>query len=268
MSTYAFPRALMGNESLRAIIVDDETLGRRGVRQQLERHPEILVLGECSTGAHAARAIATHDPDIVFLDVQMPGGGGFDVLEQIGAAARPAVIFVTAFSEHAVKAFEVNAVDYVLKPVDDKRFDQALERARERLRSGNTDGAERVQAAVRTLSSLSLTVPGARRVAIREGDRTVLVRVDEIDWLEAAGNYVRVHAGRRKILTRATLSSLAAALDDSRFLQVHRSAIVNRDAITEIHNAGKGLYRLALREGTRVETSYHYRSAIAPLLET
>lgn len=255
---------------LRAIIVDDEALARRGLRQQLERHQWIRVLEECATGSEAIRAIAAHDPDIVFLDIQMPGGTGLDVVNEIGTGARPVVIFVTAYSEHAVRAFEVNAVDYVLKPVDEARFDEALDRARARLGSGDADDmAERIRAVARTLANASPRSgsEGTRRVAIDDGDKTLLVRVDEIDWLEAAGNYVRIHAGQRTILTRATLRGLSTLIDDPRFLRVHRSAIVNGDAIVQIEMAGKGLYVLGLRQGSKVETSYHYRSAVAELLK-
>jgi two-component system LytT family response regulator len=259
-------------EALRAIIVDDEALARRGVRQQLERHRSIKVLAECATGVQAVRAISTHDPDIIFLDIQMPGGSGFDVLEQLGKGARPAIIFVTAYSEHAVKAFEVNAVDYVLKPIDDARFDVALERARERLRSGRTENiAERIEAVARALTQVSVfpktPAKSARRVPIADGERTMLLSVDQIDWLEAAGNYVRIHMARRPILTRGTLSGLAALIDDPRFLRVHRSVIVNSDAVVQIEHLGKGLYALGVRDGSKVETSYYYRQAVAELLE-
>ncbi len=249
----------MDADTLRVIIVDDEALARRGLRQQLERHPTIRVIAECATGAEAARAITTHDPDIVFLDIQMPGGGGFDVISEIGSGARPVIVFVTAYSEHAVRAFEVNAVDYVLKPVDEARFDQALARARARLgAAGPETSIERLHAVARAV---------ANRVAIHDGDKTLLVNVDEIDWLEAAGNYVRVHAARRTIVTRGTLQGLFAQLADARFLRVHRSAIVNSDAIVQIETAGKGLYVLGLRDGSKVDTSYHHRSAVAALLK-
>jgi two-component system, LytTR family, response regulator len=254
----------MQADVLRAIIVDDEPLARRGLRQQLERHPTIRVIAECTTGAQAARAITTHDPDIVFLDIQMPGGGGFDVIAEIGPGARPAIIFVTAYSEHAVRAFEVNAADYVLKPVDEARFDQALTRARARL--GTTipeDNAVRLKAVARAVGGAG----GAHRVAIHDGDKTLLVNVHDIDWLEAAGNYVRVHAARRTIVTRGTLQGLSAQIDDARFLRVHRSAIVNSDAIVQVETAGKGLYVLGLRNGSKVDTSYHYRSAVSALLK-
>jgi two-component system LytT family response regulator len=255
---------------LRAIIVDDEALARRAVRQQLERHPEVRVLAECATGGEAVRAITAHDPDIVFLDIQMPGGSAFDVIDQIGAGARPAIIFVTAYNQHAIKAFEVNAVDYVLKPIAESRFDDALNRAGARLRSGEShDALDRVEAVVRALSRAPLATISKRprRIPIDDGEKTILLAVDEILWLEAAGNYVRVHAGRRTILTRGTLTGIAAMLGDPRFIRVHRSSVVNCDAIVEIGMGGKGLYVLTLRDGSKVETSYHYRSAVRELLK-
>lgn len=260
----------MRENMLRAIIADDEPLARRSLRQQLERHPTIRVIAECTTGAQAARAITTHDPDIVFLDIQMPAGSGFDVVKEIGSSARPVIIFVTAHSEHAVRAFEVNAADYVLKPVDEARFDQALARARARLEgSSSDDNAERLHAIARALANAPLAAErkGARRIAIHEGDKTLLLNVNEIDWLEAAGNYVRVHAGKRTILTRGTLQGLSAQINDARFLRVHRSAVVNSNAIVQIETAGKGLYVLGLRDGGNVNTSYHYRSAVSALLQ-
>ncbi|MFL5527519.1 MAG: LytR/AlgR family response regulator transcription factor [Gemmatimonadaceae bacterium] len=258
----------MTDDVLRAIIVDDEALARRAVRQQLDRHPEVRVLAECATGAEAVRAITAHDPDLVFLDIQMPGGSGFDVLDRISDAGRPAVVFVTAYSEYAVKAFEVNAVDYVLKPVDDSRFDAALSRVRARLRSAEShDAFDRIRAVVQTLArSPQEGAKRARRIAISDGDKTIMVPIDEIVRLETAGNYVRVHTVRRKILTRATLARVVDMLADSRFLRVHRSAVVNSDAIVEIGMAGKGLYVLGLSDGSKVETSYHYRPAVAQLL--
>jgi two-component system LytT family response regulator len=242
---------------IRAIIVDDETLARRGIRQQLERHPQVRVIAECATGAQAARAIVTHDPDIVFLDIQMPGGGGFEVINEIGSGPRPVIIFVTAYSEHAVRAFEVNAADYILKPIDEARFDEALARARARLA---------VPSAEKQGNRFTALVRDLRRVAIHDGAKTLLVSVDEIDWLEAAGNYVRVHAAKRTIVTRGTLQGLSGQIGDARFLRVHRSAIVNSDAIVQIETAGKGLYVLGLRDGSKVDTSYHYRSAVMDLL--
>ena len=267
----AFRHTAMAEESVTAIIVDDEALARRGLRQQLERHPDVRVLAECVTGAQAMRAIAAHDPDIVFLDIQLPGGSGFDVVNQIGREVRPAIVFVTAYNEHAVKAFEVNAVDYVLKPVDDRRFDDALERARVRLRSGHvSDAPDRIQTILQALAEAAAAPTGPqrpRRITIHDGDRAILLPVNEVDRLEAAGNYVRVHTGRRVILTRGTLQGVIDMLADPRFLRVHRSSVVNSDSIVQIEMAGKGLYVLGLRDGTKVETSYHYRSAISELLK-
>jgi two-component system, LytTR family, response regulator len=260
----------MADDALRAIIVDDEEIARRGVRQQLERHPDVKVIAECATGSQGVRVIAAHDPDIVFLDIQMPGGTGFEVVAQVGRGPRPAIIFVTAFDEYAVKAFDVNAVDYLLKPLDPTRFDEALARVRARLRSGEPgDTADGLQAVIRALIDAHPARASVRTVPVREGDKTILLRIDEVDWIEAAGNYLRIHAGRgrRTIITRATLQGFTDQVNDPRLLRVHRSSVVNTDAIADIQMAGRGLYVLGLRGGEKVETSYHYRAAVAALMK-
>lgn len=254
---------------LRAIIVDDEPLGRRAIRQQLERHPSVQVVAECETPREAISAIAGYDADVVFLDIQMPLGSGFDVVDAIGDDARPAVVFVTAYDEHAVRAFDVHAVDYLLKPIDDARFDEALSRVRERaLRQDAPEIARRLQAVWRDLAAQSHGgVARGSRVAIRDRGKVLFLRSDDIDWLEAEGNYVRVHARRQKILARSTLQQMMERVHDARFVRVHRSAVVNGDAVLRIEPAGKGLYVLILRDGSRLESSYHYRAGVMQLID-
>jgi two-component system, LytTR family, response regulator len=257
----------VGNE-LRAIIVDDEPLGRRAIRQELERHPEVRVVAECENGKEAIGAIAESDADVVFLDIQMPLGNGFDVVDAIGSAARPIVVFVTAYNEHAVRAFDVHAVDYLLKPIDGARFDEALARVRDRLTDADDAIARRVQAAVRELAARTLSGSGrGTRITIRDAGKVIFLWTGEIDWLAAEGNYVRVHAGRRDILARTTLQRMIETVNDPRFVRVHRSTVVNGDAISHIEHAGKGLYVLVLRDGSRVESSYHYRNEVMQLIE-
>src|ERR1043165_4315989 len=255
-------------DELRAVIVDDEPLGRRAIRQQLERHPSVQVVAECGNAREAIAAIAECRADIVFLDIQMPLGSGFEVVETIGGGARPAVVFVTAHDEHAVRAFDVHAVDYLLKPIDDARFDDALQRVRRRL--ADPDAAELARGLHAVLRDLSAREPGGsgqgRRLTIRDGQRVLFLWTGEIDWLEAKGKYVRGPAGRRKILARSTLQRMADSIGDPRFVRVHRSAVVNRDAIAHIEQAGKGLYVLVLRDGSRVESSYHYRDGVMRLI--
>ena len=261
--------AMPVGDELRVIIVDDEPLGRRAVRQELERHPDVRVIAECENGKAAMHAIVESDPDVVFLDIRMPLGDGFAVVDAIGGGARPAIVFVTAYDQHAVRAFDAHAVDYLLKPIDGARFDEALARVRERLsRPGEAEIARRVQAVVRDMTAGTLRNSQGRRIAIRDAGRVVLLWTGEIEWLEAAGNYVRVHAGRRKILVRGTLQGMMETVNDPRFVRVHRSAVVNGDAVSQIEQAGKGLYVLVLRDGSRVESSYHYRHGVTQLTES
>jgi len=256
-------------ETLGAVIVDDEPLGRRAILHQLERHPTVRVVAECENAREAIVAIAELAPDIIFLDIQMPLGNGFDVVEAIGHRERPAVVFVTAYDEHAVRAFDVHAVDYLLKPIDDARFDDALARVRQRLASPDAaEVARKLQATVRDLTARELTGFGkGKRLTIRDGSKVLFLWAGEIDWLEAEGNYVRVYAGRRRILARSTLQRMTARLDDPRFVRVHRSSVVNSDAVSHIEQIGKGLYVLVLRDGSRVESSYHFRDGVVGLME-
>ena len=219
--------------NLRVLIVDDERLARDKIRGYLAGEPDVEIVGECKSGGEAVAAIRARRPDVVFLDVQMPGGGGFDVLADVGAAAM-AVIFVTAHDEYAVQAFEVDALDYLLKPFDRPRFRRALSRAR---------------AAVRPLG----------RLMVREGDRIRLVPVAEIDWIEAADNYVTVHAGGHEHLLREALSRLWGRLDATRFARIHRRAIVNLEAVTEVRALPHGEREVTLRGGVRLPVGRRFR---------
>ena len=190
-------------------------------------------------------------PDILFLDVQMPEVDGFDVLESVGADAVPAIVFVTAFDEYAVRAFDVQAIDYLLKPFDDARFALALDRAKERVRSGRPD--ERIAALLRQRS------PYLRRFLVRTRDRALVVDVDDVDWIEAADYYASLHVGARAHLLRQTLTELEQQLDPERFVRVHRSAIVNVDRVREIHPLFRGDCALVLADGARVKLSRTHR---------
>jgi two-component system LytT family response regulator len=255
-------------DALRAVIVDDELLGRRAIRQQLERHPPVRVVAECENAAEAIAAITESRPDIVFLDIQMPLGSGFDVVEAIGGGVRPAVVFVTAYDTHAVRAFDVHAVDYLLKPLDDARFDEALARVRQRLTS--PDAAAITEAVNAALHDLTADRGGGRgkRIAIRDGRKVLFAWTGEIHWLEAEGNYVRVHQVGRKLLARSTMQRMMVMIDDPRFVRVHRSAVVNRDAVSQIEHAGKGLYVLVLRDGSRIASSHHYRHGVVAMIQS
>jgi two-component system LytT family response regulator len=254
---------------MRAIIVDDEPLGRRAVQQELQRHPDVSVVAECENVKDAIDAIARWDPDLLFLDIQMPGGDGFDIVEAIAGAARPVVIFLTAYDEYALRAFQVHAVHYILKPIDGPQFDEALSRSRARLRDpGDTAAAARIREAIRELAAETLRGYGkGRRISVRDAGNVILFWAGEIDWIEAEGNYVRIYAGRRNVLARESLHNMIEKLDDSRFVRVHRSIVVNRDAVSRIEHAGKGTYLLALRDGSKVESSYHYRHEVMRLAD-
>lgn len=244
---------------IRVLIVDDEPIARRGIRQQLRGEADLEVIGESGDGAAAIDAIMELAPDLVFLDIQMPEVGGFDVVEAIGVARMPAVVFVTAYDEHALRAFDVHAVDYVLKPIDRHRLRTAVERARRRLAHAPGQLDRRIAAALGELGRPAHDY--AKRLAIKGDGRVILVDVDEVDRLEAAGNYVEVHSGARYHLVRETMASLEARLDPARFVRVSRSSIVNADRVRELQPMFNGDFVVVLRDGTKVAGSRRYRAA-------
>ncbi len=251
---------------MRVLIVDDEPLARRGVRLELERVPAVDVVGECGNGADAVRTIVETNPDLVLLDVQMPGLTGFDVIERVGVDAMPAVIFITAYDKHAVRAFEVHAVDYLLKPIDPERFRDAMDRATTEV-SRRRPLADRLQ---RVLQSVPASRHGGplERVVVREQERLFFVDTASFDWVEAAGNYVRLHVGARRHLVRGTLSRLAERLGVENFVRIRRSALVNVRAITSLERYGKASYTIRLRSGATLVSSRYYVRRIRALLET
>ena len=249
--------------TIRVIIVDDEELARRGVRVRLDREPDVEVVAECGGGTEAIAAIRSTPADLVFLDVDMPETDGFQVIAAVGPESFPHVVFITAHDRYAVRAFEVHALDYVLKPIDDERFAHALGRAREAI----TGRADRTLA-----SSLRSIVDAARsrgpsgdypqRLAVRSGSRVLLVAVNEIDWIEAAGDYVTLHVGKTEHLVRETMTSIESKLDPTRFARVHRSAIVRLDRIRELEAADNGEFHIRLATGRTLKLSRGYRRAL------
>jgi len=229
--------------TFRALIVDDEPLARESIRVLLERDRDVEIVGECS-GVDAAALVARTRPHIMFLDVQMPEVDGFDLLGRIGEQAVPAVVFVTAFDEFAIKAFEVQALDYLLKPFDDARFVRTLARAKERA------------AAPPPKSSSGFR----RRFLVRVRERIVVVDAADIDWIEAADYYVSIHAGGHAYLLREPLAELEKSLDPDVFFRVHRSAIVNLARIREIHPMFHGDSKLVLSDGSQVKLSRSRRA--------
>jgi two-component system, LytTR family, response regulator len=252
---------------MRVLIVDDEPLARRGLRQELERFPGVEIVGECGDGADAVRAVVERAPDLVFLDIQMPGLSGFDVIERVGADLMPAVIFVTAYDRHALRAFDVHAVDYVLKPIDPDRFRDAMDHAAAALARRRPQGAaRRLEAAAREAVANGAARPPLARVVIQDGGKLRFVETAAIDWIEAAGNYVRLHVAERAHLIRGPLTRLAARLGEGRFVRIRRSALVNVRAITALERYGKGSYAVTLRTGKALVSSRYYVRQLKALL--
>jgi two-component system LytT family response regulator len=261
---------------IRAIIVDDEQLARRGIRARLEPAGGYTVVAECANGSEAIAAIREHQPAVVFLDVQMPGVDGFGVIEEIGAEQMPVVIFVTAFDNHALKAFEAHAFDYLLKPIDDVRFATTIERARHRVVEREESGVARRLAALmndirpalgagpgvaRQLDSPDAPAP-MNRIVVRDRDRVLLIDVGDIDWIGADGDYVRIHASGKSHLIRDTMAAMEQRLDRGAFVRIHRSTIVNTSRIRELRPYSSREYAVILRDGTRLRLSRRYRERL------
>ncbi len=244
------------------LIVDDEPLARALLRSLLGQDPECVRIDEASNGAVAVERITAERPDLVLLDVQMPELDGLGVVAAVGAERMPATLFVTAHDEHAIAAFEMNAVDYVLKPVTEERFHQALARARARLRL-DADGESRRVAEL--LEQLAAPQRHVRRIAVKESGRTVFVDVDEIDWIGAAENYVELHVGRQRHLLHVPLSTLERSLDPARFLRVHRSTIVQVSRVASLVPGLHGEFELVLRDGTRLNSGRTYADRLRAL---
>jgi len=259
----------------RVLVVDDEPPARMLLESRLAEEGSMEVVGACGTVAEAVALIASARPDLVFLDIQLSDGTGFDVVERVGAAAMPAVVFVTAYDEHAVRAFEVNAADYLLKPVDAERFSQALARARSRLERGGD--------AERTARLLELIHAGQERLAagvergtrrpagylpVRTAAGVRIVRVEAVRYLAADGHFVRIHTGAETLEVRATLQEYEDQLDPARFARIHRATIVNLDFVRELRPWFRGDYLVQLVDGTELKLSRHYRPALADRLAT
>ena len=242
--------------ALRALIVDDEPLARKRLRTLLRAEPQVEVVGEAEDGVAAVDAIESARPDLVFLDVQMPGLDGFGVLDEVGLDRAPAVIFVTAYDKYALKAFDAHAVDYLLKPFDRARLREAIARAVKL--AGHDDVLQRVYA---LLASVTTKRP-LRRVLVRSEGRVHFVSTHEIDWIEAAGHYAAVHAGRQTHVIRETIAALSARLDSERFVRIARGTVVNLDSVHELHSASHGDMDVVLKDGTKLRASRRYISAI------
>ena len=247
---------------LRTLIVDDESLAREGVRMLLEKDPDVGDVIECADGKAAVDVIRREKPDLVFLDVQMPEMSGFDVVASVGVNQMPNTIFITAYDKYAVQAFEFNALDYLLKPYTTERFTRALERAKTQLR--NSHELSRQFSAL--LDHLSSDSNPLERLVVKSAGRISFVNILDIDWIEAADTYVRLHVGREAHLIRGSLSSLEARLDPTKFLRIHRSTIVNLKSIKELQPLFHGEYVFTLRDGTQLSSSRSYRDRLQGLL--
>jgi len=238
---------------VRTLIVDDEELGRKRIRKLLSLEPDCEIVGECGDGREAIRVIEKSSPDLVFLDVQMPELGGFDVLSQIAPAKMPVIIFVTAHDHYALKAFQAQALDYLLKPFDDERFAQALQRVRTYLNGNATDKIrERLAKLVETLPNRGKYL---LRVAVKSAGRVLFLKADEIDWIEAAGNYVNLHVGKESYLLRGRMSELEKRFDPEQFFRIHRSTMVNLDRVKELQPLFKGEGIVVLKDGQKLSAS-------------
>ena len=257
---------------LRAIIADDEALGRRGIVSRLAKAGGVEVVAQCSNGRQTIEAVRQFRPDLLFLDVQMPGIDGFGVVRALNPDECPHVIFVTAHDKHAVAAFEVHALDYLVKPIDDERFTEALRRASETIRrERDGDLGRRVRAAIGELSAETAPVAPpvskamADRYAVRDRGKVVFVRHADIDWVGAEGDYVRLHSGPKSWLSRDTLSGVERRLGSRRFMRIHRSTIVNLDRVVEIRSLDGGDAAVILKDGTELRMSRGHRHAVERL---
>lgn len=280
-------KALGGSDRVRVLIVDDEALARQRVRRLLQNEPDVEIVGEAESGHDAVTMIRELQPDLVCLDVQMPGLDGFGVLREIDGSTVPMVLFITAYDEHAQRAFDVHAVDYVLKPVDDERFRAAFDKARKQ--RANAQAAERLGELLETVRRLAdggsaeprpdaMSVASgaaagaaanganggryASRILVKQDGRMFFVKTTEIDWIEADRNYVRLHVGKTAHTIRERISHLEETLDPRLFARIHRSTIVNLNRVREMQQWFSGDYVVILEDGTRLRLSRHYRDRV------
>jgi two-component system, LytTR family, response regulator len=247
--------------TLRAIVVDDEELPRQAVRDLVSAHPSLVLVAEASDGREALDAIVAHKPDLVFLDIQMPELDGFQVVAALGDDVPPAIVFVTAYDAFAIKAFEVNAIDYLMKPVTPERFAEAVSRVRARQGVGGS-GRDSLQGMLDQVGSSSPT----KRFVARRGQKHYFVRVADIDWIEADGNYLRLVTGDTSHLIRDTMKNVEGRLDPAQFVRVHRSAIVAIDRIRSIESREHGDFVITMANGAKLESSRGYSDRVRGLL--
>jgi two-component system LytT family response regulator len=247
-------------DSIRVLIVDDEAPARQRLADLLRKDAHVAEILEAADGIIAVAAIQSQRPDLVFLDVQMPELDGLEMIDVVGPGQMPMTIFVTAYDQHAIRAFESNALDYLLKPFSDERFEAAFGRAKARLHERST--SEFGQRMIKMLSTAPQAQRPWDRVVVKSGGSTRFTRVVEIDWIEAAGVYVNLHVAGQQLLYRASLHELAERLDTRRFVRVHRSAIVNIESIVQLEPVSHGEFDVVLKDGTRTRVSRSYRGQL------
>jgi two-component system LytT family response regulator len=249
---------------IRTVIVDDEELGRDRIQSLLEMQPDVEIVGVCSDGPSAVETIERAQPDLVFLDVQMPGMDGFEVIENLDPSRLPSVVFVTAHDGHAIRAFEIHALDFLLKPFDQTRFEKALERARSQVTKAQ--GPVIDSRLVSLLEELREERKYPERLIVKSSGRVFFVRTEEIDWVEASGNYVKIHTKAEAHLLRESMKNMEAKLDPKIFVRIHRSAIVNIDRIKELEPWFHGEYIVIMRDGTRLTASRVFSDRLSALI--
>ena len=249
---------------IRTIIVEDEPLARERLRNLLDTDDDIEVCAECADGRSAVEKITELEPDLLFLDIQMPELDGFGVLAELSMPKLPAVVFVTAYDQFALKAFEVHAVDYLLKPFDRQRFRDALQRAKTRITSAQSPPADEGLRAL--IADLRPDAKAVQKLAIKSAGRVTFVKVEDIDWVEAADNYVNLHSGTAEHLLRETMTSLSSRLPGEKFVRINRSCIVNLDRVKELQPLFHGEYTVILNDGTKLTLSRNYRSSLSCLM--
>ena len=260
----------MERKKIRTLIVDDEPLARRNLRVLLEDDPEIEIVGECGSGYEALEVINEQPPDLLFLDIQMPEMSGFEVLERIEQGRIAAIVFVTAFDQYALKAFEVHALDYLLKPFDDARFEKALRQAKTQIEQRQINQLSRKLFALLEDRAAPMERKAAgylTRFMIKASGRVLFLKAEEVDWIAADDYYVKLHAGRKTHMLRETLSDLETRLDPEKFIRIHRSTIVNIERIKELHPHFNGEYLVILQDGTELKLSRSRREQVQAALK-
>lgn len=243
-------------EKIKTLIVDDEALAREGLRMMAAGDAEIQVIGECANGRDAVAAIQRRRPDLLFLDVQMPEMNGFEVLQRVSVTPLPVVVFVTAYDQYAIRAFEAQALDYLLKPVSDERFSQALARVKTQIVQGRAqEENQRLTALLANLQQSNTTASAPERMVVKSGGQVFFIQLSDIDWIEAADYYVMLHVNGKAILLRETLTDMEAKLNPQQFVRIHRSALVNLARVRELRATGRGDYVVILRDNTHLKLS-------------